>query len=288
MVSPTRKRDAVAVLQGSYRITTRRACALVGHRRSTQLYKSKGTRDAVALRMRMRELAAARPRYGYRRICTLLHREGWTDNIKRVYRLYRIEGLSVRSKPRKKRRAQARAVPAAATAPRQRWAIDFIHDTLADGRAFRVLSVVDVFSRSSEVLEPGIGFTGGRVAELLEKAAQGQLPEVITADNGTEFTSKALVSVRESWLDTGGPVRPLLVAIFSWCAEQERARLVERTKAGMEQARRRGARIGRPRARLDADELRRLRSKGLSVRQIADAMGCGSSTIQRRLGGASR
>ena len=192
MVSPTRKRDAVAVLQGSYRITTRRACALVGHHRSAQLYKSKGTRDAVALRMRMRELAAARPRYGYRRICTLLHREGWTDNIKRVYRLYRIEGLSVRSKPRKKRRAQARAVPAAATAPRQRWAIDFIHDTLADGRPFRVLSVVDVFSRSSEVLEPGIWFTGGRVAELLEKAAQGQLPEVITADNGTEFTSKAL------------------------------------------------------------------------------------------------
>jgi putative transposase len=137
MVSPTRKRDAVAVLQGSYRITTRRACALVGHHRSTQLYKSKGTRNAVALRMRMRELAAARPRYGYRRICTLLHREGWTDNIKRV-------------------------------------------------------SVVDVFSRSSEVLEPGIGFTGSRVAELLERAGSGKLPEVITADNGTEFTSKAL------------------------------------------------------------------------------------------------
>jgi len=140
----------------------------------------------------MKELAAARPRYGYRRIFTLLRREGWKDGIDRVYRLYRLDGLSVRQKPRKKRRAVVRVPPAAATAPRQRWAIDFVHDTLADGRPFRVLSVVDVFSRSSEVLEPGIGFTGARVGELLDRAAGGKLPDVITADNGTEFTSKAL------------------------------------------------------------------------------------------------
>jgi putative transposase len=85
--------------------------------------------------------------------------------------------------------------PAAALARCARWAIDFVHDTLADGRPFRVLSVVDVFSRSSEVLEAGIGFTGARVGELLDsaaKAAKGKLPAVITADNGTEFTSKAL------------------------------------------------------------------------------------------------
>ncbi len=192
MVSPTKKRDAVAVLQGSYRISTRRACGLVGHHRSTQQYKSKGTRDATALRARMKELAAARPRYGYRRIFTLLRREGWKDGIKRVHRLYKLDGLAVRSKVRKKRRAVPRVPPAAAAAPRERWAIDFIHDELADGRPFRVLSVVDVFSRSSEILEAGIGFTGARVGELLDKAAKGALPAVITADNGTEFTSKAL------------------------------------------------------------------------------------------------
>jgi len=84
-------------------ITTRRACALVGQHRSTHLYKSTGTRDATALRMRMRELAAARPRYGYRRICTLLHHEGWKDNIEGVYRFYLLEGLSVRSTPRNQR-----------------------------------------------------------------------------------------------------------------------------------------------------------------------------------------
>jgi len=192
MVSPTRKRDAVAVLQGSYRITTRRACKLVGHQRSTQYYRSNGKRDSTALRARMKELAAARPRYGYRRLFTLLRREGWKDGIDRVYRFYRLDGLAVRSKARKKRRAALRVPPAAATAPRQRWAIDFVHDTLADGRPFRVLSVVDVFSRSSEVLEPGVGFSGQRVTELLDKAAKGQLPAVLTADNGTEFTSKAL------------------------------------------------------------------------------------------------
>jgi putative transposase len=192
MVSPTKRRDAVAVLQSGYRITTRRACLLVGQHRSTQYYRSNGKRDATALRSRMKELAAARPRYGYRRIFTLLRREGWKDGKERVYRVYRLDGLGVRSKARKKRRAIARVVPTTATAPMQRWAIDFVHDTLADARPFRVLSVVDVFSRSSEVLEPGVGFTGTRVAELLDRACRGRLPAVITADNGTEFTSKAL------------------------------------------------------------------------------------------------
>jgi putative transposase len=192
MVSPTRKRDAVAALRRDYRISTRRACRLVGHHRSTQNYRSRSKRDPTVLRQRMKELAAARPRYGYRRIHTLLQREGWKDNIKRIYRFYRLDGLAVRSKPRKKRRAVVRVKPQAASAPRQRWAIDFVHDMLADGRPFRVFSVVDVFSRSSEVLEAGIGFTGARVAALLEKAGGGRLPETITADNGTEFTSKAL------------------------------------------------------------------------------------------------
>jgi putative transposase len=176
MVSPTKRRDAVAVLQGSYRITTRRACHLVGQPRSTHYKRITGKRDATALRARMKELAAARPRYGYRRIHTLLRREGWKDGIDRVYRLYRLDGLSVRSKPRKKRRAVVRVPPASATAPRQRWAIDFVHDMLADGRPFRVLSVVDVFSRSSEILEPGVGFTGARVARAARSRRKGELP----------------------------------------------------------------------------------------------------------------
>ena len=93
-----------------------------------------------------------------------------------------------------------------------------------------------------------------------------------------------VVSVRETWLDTGGPVRDLLVAIFSWVAEQERARIVERTKAGMVAAKKRGSRIGRPRARLDVGRLRELHVRGLTVREIAKHMGVGASTVQRHLG----
>jgi hypothetical protein len=126
----------------------------------------------------MKEIAAARPRYGYRRIHTLLRREGWKDGIDRVYRLYRLDGLAVRSKPRKKRRAVARVRPAVATAPRERWAIDFIHDVLVDGRPFRVLPVVDVFSRST----PGayefrqVKHVAGRVrtSRLLTSPVQSQ------------------------------------------------------------------------------------------------------------------
>ncbi len=123
MVSPTRKRDAVAVLQAQYRIATRRACSLVGQNRSTQAYRSTA-RDSTRLRARIRELATARPRYGYRRIHTLLRREGFSDNIKRVYRLYRLDALNVRSKPRKKRRAVARVPPTPASAPNERWAVE--------------------------------------------------------------------------------------------------------------------------------------------------------------------
>jgi DNA invertase Pin-like site-specific DNA recombinase len=116
------------------------------------------------------------------------------------------------------------------------------------------------------------------------RSMTGNLADVLELDR----VGVTVVSVRESWLDTGGPVRSLLIAIFSWVAEQERARLVERTRAGIEAARRRGARIGRPRARLDRDQLRELRAQGLSVRQIAERMGVGTSTVQRhlaRLGG---
>jgi DNA invertase Pin-like site-specific DNA recombinase len=107
----------------------------------------------------------------------------------------------------------------------------------------------------------------------------GNLTDVLELDR----VGIHVVSVREPWLDTGGPVRNLLVAIFSWAAEQERNRLVERTKAGLEAARRRGARIGRRPARIDQDHLLDLRSQGWSVRRIAKSLGVGSATVQRRL-----
>jgi putative DNA-invertase from lambdoid prophage Rac len=92
-----------------------------------------------------------------------------------------------------------------------------------------------------------------------------------------------VVSVREPWLDTGGPVRPLLVAIFSWVAEQERRRLIERTRAGLERARREGKRIGRPRAQADLNEARALLAKGLSMPKAARRLNLGTSTLYRLL-----
>src|SRR5262249_27997633 len=131
------------------------------------------------------------PRYGYRRVHTLLRREGWADGLNRVHRLYRLEGLHVRLKVKKKRRAVVRVPPTQATAPNERPAIDFPYDTLHAGRPFRVLPVVDTFSRSCVALEVGLGFRGSTVAGALERAAKGKLPKTIPADNGTEFTSKA-------------------------------------------------------------------------------------------------
>lgn len=92
-----------------------------------------------------------------------------------------------------------------------------------------------------------------------------------------------VVSVREPWLDTGGPVRQLLVAIFSWVAEQERAQLVARTQAGMDRARRRGIHIGRPRARVDVARARLLRAGGMSLRDVASELGVPTSTLARAL-----
>ncbi len=175
------------------------------HNRRTNFWVSR------QLRARIRELAAARPRYGYRRIHTLLRREGFSDNVKRVYRLYRLDALNVRSKPRKKRRAVARVPPTPASAPNERWAIDCVHDALDDGSAFRVLTVVDVFSRSCVALEAGVGFHGRDVAAILERASKGHLPKVVTADNGTEFTSRdfdAWAFSRNVRLDFIRPGRP--------------------------------------------------------------------------------
>lgn len=107
----------------------------------------------------------------------------------------------------------------------------------------------------------------------------GNLQDVLELDR----IGVKVLSVRESWLDTGGLVRPLLVAIFSWVAEQERNRLIERTKAGLESARRRGARIGRPKKRIDVERARELRADGKTLRQVAAELGVGAATLHRAL-----
>ena len=146
------------------------------------------------LRVRMREFAQARPRYGYRRIQVLLRRDGWAVNMKRVRRLYRLEGLQLRHRVRRRKHSSLhRGIPPAASRAHERWSMDFVHDALADGRAFRVFTVVDQWSRCSPILEVAQSMSGRTVAEALDRAiAKHGKPQTITVDHGTEFTSRAL------------------------------------------------------------------------------------------------
>ncbi len=141
--------------------------------------------------MRIRNLAAARVRYGYRRSQVLLQREGWHGNPKRVCRLYRLEGLSLLLKRRTKRASTPR-VGQLATSPNERWSRDFVTACLADGRRFRALTSVDNVSRVRPAIEAAFAFAGGRVVEVLERLAVTYgLPKAISVANGPEFIPRA-------------------------------------------------------------------------------------------------
>jgi putative transposase len=191
-VKPAQKRAAARFFRAGFRVSERRACRLAGMARSSYRYRSQAA-DQAALRLRLRDLAAARVRYGYRRLHILLRREGWRVNHKRIYRLYREEGLGIRVKRRRKLASAPRVLPPPATKPLERWSLDFLSDSLVDGRRFRVLTVVDNVSRVSPAIAVGVSLTGGRVVQFLEglRAAVG-VPQRIAVDNGPEFVSKAL------------------------------------------------------------------------------------------------
>jgi putative transposase len=192
LVKPPLKRAVVRYFRVGFRVSERRACRLAGVGRSSFCYRSQAS-DQTALRLRLRDLAATRVRYGYRRLHVLLRREGCRVNHKRVYRLYREEGLGIRVKRRKKLANAPRVVPPPPTRPPERWSLDFLSDSLADGRRFRVLTIVDNVSRVSPAIEVGVSLTGDRVVRLLEglRATAGT-PQRIAIDNGPECVSKAL------------------------------------------------------------------------------------------------
>jgi putative transposase len=147
--------------------------------------------------MRIRDIAHQRPRFGYLRIHVMLRREGWPVNKKRVRRLYRLEGLQLRMRVRRRKHmCLHRGVPPQAQRTHERWSMDFVHDQLFDGRPFRMLTVLDQFSRQSPLIEPRFSFSGRDVVDALDRiVARTGTPASITIDHGTEFTSKAL----EEW-----------------------------------------------------------------------------------------
>jgi putative transposase len=163
--------------------------------RKTLVYRSRRPAQD-ALRMRIRELAASRVRFGYRRLTVILRREGWGVNPKRIYWLYTEDGLTVCTKLRKKLARRSRVPTPAATRPNQRWSMDFMNAKLIDGCWFRVLTVIDQFTRECLVLVAHSALNGHRVALALSQVVAEQgVPESITADNGSEFAGKAM----DSW-----------------------------------------------------------------------------------------
>jgi putative transposase len=181
------------------------------------------TRDPQdALRQRLRELASVRVRFGYRRLTVLLKREGWRVNAKRVYRLYGLEGLAVRTKPRKRLASRARVPLPAPTRPNERWSMDFVSARLADGRWFRTLTVLDLYTRESLALVADRSLTGLKVAGALTGIlAQRPAPQAITVDNGGEFVSRAMDAwayahdIRLDFIRPGKPVDNAFIESFN-------------------------------------------------------------------------
>ena len=172
--------------------------------------------------MRLRELAQARPRFGYLRLHVMLRREGWVVNRKRVRRIYREEGLTVRLMRRRKRASHLWVMPPRPSQVNERWSMDFVADTLLDGRRFRALTVVDNWSRHSQLIEPDFTLTGTKVVAALERVAKRTgYPQMITVDNGSEFTSKALDAwahehgVKLDFIRPGKPVENAVIESFN-------------------------------------------------------------------------
>ena len=206
---------------GHFPIGVRRACGLLQLPRASWYYRAH-RREDTALRRRLRELAQARPRCGYLRLHVLLRREGWRINKKRVHRLYREEGLTVRLARRRKRASHLRVVPPPPQQANERWSMDFVADSLLDGRRVRALTVVDNWSRHSPLIEVDFTLTGTKVVSALERVAkQRGYPRMITVDNGSEFASKALDAwayahgVKLDFIRPGKPVENAVIESFN-------------------------------------------------------------------------
>jgi putative transposase len=197
MVTPAAEREAVVHLRDDHEMSERRACQLLQCCRMTVRYASVRA-DDTNLRDRMKAIAHERRRFGYRRIHVLLKREGTVVNHKRLFRLYREEKLSVRKRNGRKRALGTRAPMVVPLLPNQRWSLDSVSDQFTDCRRFRVLTVIDDCTRECLGLIADTSLSGSRVArELHQIIAQRGSPKMIVSDNGTEFTSNAILN----WAD---------------------------------------------------------------------------------------
>ena len=199
----------------------RRACALVGVAPKVYRHRSRKRDDSV-LRTRLKVLAATRRRFGYRRLHLLLRREGFAVKHKKLYRIYREEKLGVRKRGGRKRALGVRAPMAMPEAKNQRWSLDFVSDALGDGRRFRVLAIVDDFTRECLALVADPSLSGVRVARELDAviAVRGR-PQTVVSDNGPKLTATAKLrwqqdtGVAGHYIQPGKPVQNAFVELFN-------------------------------------------------------------------------
>ena len=181
--------------------------------RSTYQYIPAEKNDSF-LRSRVREIAEARVRYGFWRVYILLRREGWKDNHKRVYRIYKEEGLNLRTKrPRRRKAAAHRMERPEISTINQCWSMDFVADQLFNGQRFRALTIVDNFSRKCMAIHADQSIKGADVVEILNrlKYEENEMPKRIQVDNGSEFISKNLdhwAYANDITLDYSRPGKP--------------------------------------------------------------------------------
>ena len=200
MVTPAAKRKAVAHLCDEHQVSQRRACTILQVDRSTVRYRSVRVDDAV-LRAAIKRVSRERRRFGYWRIHVMVEREGHMVNHKKLRRIYTEEKLQVRRRGGRKRALGTRKPMVLPDGPNQRWSLDFVSDAFTDGRRFRILTVVDDCTRENLALIADTSLSGLRVTRELDRViAERGMPGAIVSDNGTEFTSMAILK----WVqDTG-------------------------------------------------------------------------------------
>jgi putative transposase len=204
-----------------HEMSERRASELVLLQRSTARYDPRPDRNGE-IKERLKVLAEERPRFGSPRLHVLLCRAGVKVNHKRTERLYRLLGLSLRLRKRKKRSSHLRVVPPAPTRPNERWSMDFVSDVLTPHKRIKMLTLVDDFTRECPRIEVDFSISGHRVARVLDEIAHTRpLPRFIVSDNGPEFISQALDEwahrngVKLDFIDPGKPTQNAYIESFN-------------------------------------------------------------------------
>lgn len=227
MVKPAEKREAVKHAQKAHAVSLRRACGLMQISMSSYYYKPKPRNDG-ALRTALKKAAAKRRRWGYRMLTIKLQRDGFTDNHKRIYRIYREENLQVPVRKKRKAALWRGEKPEPSGHRNDRWSMDFMSDQLADGRRIRTLNIVDDHTRECIAIEVDSSLSGHRVCRVLDRiVADRGHPNRILTDNGPEFISKALDRwayehrVEHQFIQPGKPVQNAFVESFNGTMRNE-------------------------------------------------------------------